>query len=610
MAISALFSKTYTTWLTHAVGDADLVCELRAMQGDEEAIYEAFYSEMEFGTSGMRGIIGAGTNRMNIYTVAKASQGVSNYILKHFNASERKVAIGYDSRVKSDVFAEVTARVFAANGIKVFIYPEIVPVPCLSYAVRELNCAMGIVITASHNPAIYNGYKVYNSEGCQITAKVADEILEEIEGVDVFEGIKKNDFKQELDIGMIEYIPGWVLETYFEKTLNQSLIDEDIKKDIKIVYSPLHGSGYVPITRVLNLAGYENINVVKEQIEPDGRFPTCPVPNPENKEAMRLGVELALEIGADIVVATDPDCDRVGVAVKRAGTEITVKTNISVENKTDSNDGSFSKINDTETSSEYVFLSGNEVGILLLDYICSRRTELGKMPEKPLFIKTIVTSDLAETVATYYGVETRNVLTGFKYIGEQIGCLESKGEESRFIFGFEESYGYLAGTSVRDKDGVVATLLVCEMAAYYRSLGKTLLERLKEIHEKHGYCVNSTYSFEFSGAAGNEKMKEIMTRFRNVCNKEDGDINTRPVNIKIIGKIDYKDGINDLPKADVIKFILEDSSSMIIRPSGTEPKIKVYLSVNAASIEEARGREERLMQTVNLMLERTEFRTK
>ncbi len=657
----------YEKWLAHAAGDADLVCELRAMQGDEAAIYEAFYSEIEFGTSGLRSVIGAGTNRMNIYTVARATQGLANYLKKNFEERARSVAISYDSRVKSDLFAETVAGVFAANGIKTFIYREIMPVPCLSYAVRELRCAAGVMITASHNPVEYNGYKVYNSDGCQITTRAAGEIFSEIERVDMFADVKKIDFKQGMDSQLIEYISDSVFSSYtknvlaqsleydpFAKTINErSFIRADFKspesiscakevlingtfsKEIKIVYSPLHGTGYVPVTTVLNKAGYENVNLVEEQITPDGSFPTCSYPNPENLAAMQPAIKLASGIEADIVLSTDPDCDRVGVAVRCLKEVDGAKTDGYQKDEQGenrefrqaaaiSNEEHQQLINAENTVYEYRALTGNEIGILLLDYICLRRTELGTMPERPVFFKTIVTSDLAATVAAHYGVETRNVLTGFKFIGEQIGFLEEKGETDRFIFGFEESYGYLAGSYVRDKDGVVASLLICEMAAYYKALDKTLTCRLDEIYEKHGYCLNSTHSFDFPGAAGFEKMKEIMTELRKagdepVCRAETASDDILYKNeiesgrnellivlsdaeteknvfsgskstagaLGIIEKIDYMDGIDDLPKADVIKFILEDGCSVIIRPSGTEPKIKVYLSVRAKNCIEA-----------------------
>ena len=575
--------EKYDKWMASAGGDADLVRELRAMGNDEDAIFEAFHKELQFGTAGLRGIIGAGTNRINIYTVARASQGIANYIRKHFNTQDFCVAISYDSRVKSDIFAEVTAGTFAANGIKAFIYPELMPVPCLSYAVRELGCAMGVMITASHNPAEYNGYKVYNSEGCQITTNAADEIFSEIEKLDFFDDTKKMDFNNGLEEKLIEYISGSVFDKYIKNVLSQSISRSETEKDIKIVYSPLHGSGYVPVTTALKEAGYENVSVVAEQVRPDGDFPTCVAPNPENKEAMSLGLKLADERGADIVIATDPDCDRVGVAVKIN----------SEDNRADFRG---------ELNGAYNFLTGNEIGILLLDYICGGRVESETMPKKPIFFKTIVTSDLAETVASHYGVETRNVLTGFKFIGEQIGFLEAKGEADRFIFGFEESYGYLVGAYVRDKDGVVASLLICEMAAYYKAFGKTLLDRLNEIYELHGYCINSTHSFEFPGASGMDKMREIMRGLREIGTSEYEDVKAGICGLKIVEKIDYMDGIDGLPKADVIKFILEDDCSVIIRPSGTEPKIKVYLSVKSDKMADAKAREEQMLNAVDGLL--------
>lgn len=646
--------EEYEKWLAYAAGDADLVRELRAMQGDEATIYEAFYSEIEFGTSGLRGLIGAGTNRMNIYTVARATQGLANYLKKNLDETSRSVAIGFDSRVKSDIFAETAARVFAANGIKTFIYREIMPVPCLSYAVRELRCAAGVMITASHNPADYNGYKVYNPDGCQITTRAAGEIFSEIERVDMFEGVKKTSFRQGIGEGLIEYIPDSVFYSYTRNVLAQSLdrehfakktisegsfsradfkpsesvtfekevlISGTFSKDIKIVYSPLHGAGYVPVTTVLRRAGYGSVNIVEEQTIPDGSFPTCPVPNPENREALLYGISLAEETEADIVIATDPDCDRVGVAVRclkrrdETKTAVLKKDASDKKNETGHSDASGEErkqlINERNEEYEYRTLTGNEVGILLLDYICLRRIALGKMPIEPLFYKTIVTSELAAKVAASYGVETRNVLTGFKFIGEQIGFLEEQGENDRFLFGFEESLGYLAGTYVRDKDGVVSSLLICEMSNYYKSHGKTLADRLNEIYENHGYCINSTHSFDFPGASGFEKMKEIMAGLRTagaepVCHVEKTFLTAADSYIGgfgIIEKIDYMDGIGDLPKSDVIKFILEDGSSVIVRPSGTEPKIKVYLGVEAPSLAEAEKRKAILFNRIKAIFE-------
>ena len=435
------YKKEYLRWLENAGGD--VLCELRDMMSDEDRIEDAFYRELEFGTGGLRGVIGAGTNRMNVYTVSKASQGLANYVCKHFEKGNRRIAIGYDSRIKSDVFAKVSAGVFAANGIEVYIYPKLMPTPCLSFAVRELNCFAGIVITASHNPSKYNGYKVYGADGCQITTEASGAILSEIEKLDVFADIKRSDFNVAVENGEIKYISDEVYTAFIEAVKGQSMLceSENIDKNVAIVYSPLNGSGLHPVTRALRESGFTNITVVKEQEEPDGNFPTCPYPNPEIKETLLLGMEYAKNHNADLLLATDPDCDRVGIAVKNS-------------------------------VGEHILLSGNEVGMLLLDYICARRKEKGRIPDDPVMIKTVVTIDMAERIAEHYGVRTVNVLTGFKFIGEQIGILEKAGKEDSYIFGFEESYGYLSGSYVRDKDAVGGSFLICEMFAYYKTCGK------------------------------------------------------------------------------------------------------------------------------------------
>ncbi len=540
----------YELWKEKAIEDKDVVSELEVISNDNSKIEDAFYRELEFGTGGLRGIIGAGTNRMNIYTVAKASQGLANYVIKSNFNGEKSIAVSYDSRIKSDLFAKVAASVFAANGIKVYSYKELMPTPCLSYAVRKLKCVAGIMVTASHNPAKYNGYKVYGEDGCQITTEAAEKILKEINDVDVFNDIKKVDFEEGLDSGIIEYISENVYTDFINEVKAESVLskDEKINKDVAIVYSPLNGTGLKPVLRTLKESGYTNITVVKEQENPDGMFPTCPYPNPEIKEAMALGMEYAKKYNADLLLATDPDCDRVGIAVKN-------------------------------TIGEYILLSGNETGMLLLDYICSKRVENKTMPQNPIMIKTIVSIDMAERIAKDYGVETINVLTGFKFIGEQIGLLEKKCEEKRFVFGFEESYGYLTGTYVRDKDAVNGAFMICEMFAYYKTKGVSLLEKLDELYRKYGYCLNTLHSYTFEGASGFEKMQNIMKSFRD--------------NIKQIGTmdvLDYKDyasGIDGLPKSNVLKFFLEGNCSVVVRPSGTEPKLKLYISISAANKNEA-----------------------
>ncbi len=549
--------------MANATEDSAVVAELQSIAGDEIRIEDAFYRELAFGTGGLRGVIGAGTNRMNIYTVAKASQGLANYVKKNFAEGERKIAVSYDSRIMSTEFAQVSAGVFAANGIQVHIYTELMPTPCLSYAVRELGCAAGIMVTASHNPSKYNGYKVYGADGCQITTEAAAEILLEIESIDVFADVVKMNFAAGLAEGMIAYIKEEIYTSFIEAVKSQTMLADDmvVDKDVSIVYTPLNGAGLKPVLRALKESGYTNIQVVKEQEEPDGNFPTCSYPNPEIQETMNLGVEYAKRYNADLLLATDPDCDRVGIAVK-------------------SNAG------------DYVLITGNEVGLLLLDYICSRRVAMGTMPESPVLVKTIVTTDMAELIADSYGVRTVNVLTGFKFIGEQIGMLEAEGKQDSYIFGFEESYGYLSGPYVRDKDAVDGAFLICEMFAYYKTQGISLLEKLEELYGKFGYCLNTLHSYEFEGSAGFQKMQSIMEEMRGQIEELAGK--------KVVKLLDYSLGIDGLPKSDVLKFILEDQCSIVVRPSGTEPKLKLYVTVSAENQEAAMKAEEELMKRVRI----------
>ena len=536
--------EQYQIWVENAHADTDVVDELNAIANDEAKIEDAFYRDLAFGTGGLRGVIGAGTNRMNVHTVAKASQGLADYVVKHFAPEERKIAVSYDSRIKSDLFAQTASGVFAANGIKVYIYSQLMPTPCLSFAVRKLNCAAGIMVTASHNPSKYNGYKVYGSDGCQITTEAADEILSEIQKLDIFGDVKTLSFEKGIENGLIEYISEDVYTAFVEEVKKQSLADNDINKDVAIVYSPLNGTGLKPVLRTLKESGYTNITVVKEQEQPDGNFPTCPYPNPEMKEAMSLGVEYAKKHNADLLLATDPDCDRVGIAVKNS-------------------------------EGEYVLISGNEVGLLLLDYICSRRISLGTMPNDPVFVKTVVTIDMAERVAAKYGLRTINVLTGFKFIGEQIGFLEEQGKADSYVFGFEESYGYLSGSYVRDKDAVDGAFLICEMFAYYATQGISLIDKLNALFDEFGYCLNTLHSYEFEGSAGFAKMQSIMEKFHRGLDVIGGK--------KVREVLDYSKGLDGLPKSDVLKFLLEDNCSVVVRPSGTEPKLKTYISVSAAT---------------------------
>ena len=525
------YKKEYGRWLRNA--DGDVKAELETM--DDAAIEDAFYRELAFGTGGLRGVIGAGTNRMNVYVVAKASQGLANYL--HPGAS---VVIGYDSRIKSEEFARVAAGVFAANGIHVWFWPVLNPVPTVSFAVRHLHASQGVMITASHNPSKYNGYKVYGPDGCQITTEAAAAILAEIEQVDVFD-VTQMGFDAAFAAGMIQYIAPDVLSEFIESVKNQSvLFGDEIDRDVAIIYTPLNGTGLLPVTRVLSECGYTNITVVEEQRLPDGNFPTCPYPNPEIREAMELGLRYCERTGADLLLATDPDCDRCGIAVR---------------------DGA-----------EYKLLTGNEVGLLLLDYICAQRQKHGKMPKHPVFIKTIVTTDLAEKIADHYGVETINVLTGFKFIGEVIGRMEKEGRAEDYICGFEESYGYLTGPYVRDKDAVNAASMICEMFAFYKTRNISLIERLNDLYEDYGFCLNTLYSYQFEGHAGMEKMEGIMKRLRNCIDEIAGQ--------KIIRTQDYAEGLDGLPKSDVIKFYLSQGS-IVVRPSGTEPKLKMYLSIKS-----------------------------
>jgi len=548
------YRKEYNRWLDLAND------EMKGLLKDysEKEIEDSFYRNLAFGTGGLRGTIGAGTNRMNVHTVGKASQGLADY-LNNICVSRPSVVIGFDSRIKSDVFAKVAADIFAANGIKVYLWPELNPVPTVSFAIRYLHASAGVMITASHNPSKYNGYKVYGGDGCQITTEVAADILAEIEKLDIFAEVKSGENAD------IEYIKPEVLTAYIEEVKGQSvLFGEEVDKNVAIVYSPLNGTGYIPVTRTLKEMGYTNITLVEEQRLPDGNFPTCPYPNPEIKESLALGMEYAKKHNADLLLATDPDCDRVGIAVK-------------------------------DKNGEYQLLSGNEVGLLLLDYICLQRMKHDKMPNDPVMVKTIVTMDLGERIAAHYGVRTIDVLTGFKFIGEQIGYLEKERKADSYIFGFEESYGYLTGSYVRDKDGVNGAYMICEMFSFYKTKGISLIEKLKEIYNEYGYCLNTLHSFEFDGAVGFSKMQDIMKEFRkglDVIGEK-----------KVVETLDYSKGINGLPKSDVLKYLLEDNCSVVVRPSGTEPKLKTYFSVSAENKEEAIKQESVMVEELKKFFE-------
>ena len=545
--------KAFDLWMEKACADPDLKAELQSVANDEDAKNDRFYRDLEFGTGGLRGVIGAGTNRMNVYTVKKATQGLAEYILS--SGAEKSVAISYDSRIKSTYFAKSAAEVLAANGIKVHIYSELMPTPMLSWATRALGCGAGIMLTASHNPAKYNGYKVYGADGCQLTLDAANAVLAKINNIDIFEGVKSVDFEKALCDGMISYIGNDVIDEYYKKVLEQGL-HTDLVADsgLKVVYTPLNGTGNKPVRRILSEIGVKNVVVVSEQELPDGNFPTCPYPNPEIKEALQRGLDLCAKEQPDLLLATDPDCDRVGIAVP---------------------DGD-----------RYELFTGNEVGALLLEYICKERIALGTMPKNPVAVKTIVTTNITRAICAKYGVELREVLTGFKFIGEQIGFLEEKGEENRYIFGFEESYGYLAGGYVRDKDAVVASMLICEMAAFYRTKGISLIEARKRMYDEYGVYFNALDNFTCEGASGMERMKEIMSGLRENAPTAIG-------GVKVLSVSDYAKSVTTdtatgakteitLPKSDVITFDLEDAASVIIRPSGTEPKIKVYYTTKGA----------------------------
>lgn len=569
-----MYMEQYNRWLAFPLEDTDLKPELASIKGNDEQIRERFAIDLSFGTAGLRGVLGAGTNRMNIYTVRRATQGLAAYLLKTQKAPS--VAISYDSRIKSDLFANEAACVLAANGVKAYIYPTLQPVPALSFAVRQLATSAGIMVTASHNPAKYNGYKAYGPDGCQMTTEAADAVLAEIESIDIFSGVKTLSFEKGLENGFIQYIGDDVLDAFYQNVLAQRIRPEiATNASLKLVYSPLNGAGNLPVRHVLAAAGYTDITIVPQQELPDGNFPTCSYPNPEIRETLDLGLQLAQKTNADLMLATDPDADRVGIAVR-------------------------------DKQGEYHLLSGNEVGILLLDYICTGRKEKGTMPANPVMVKSIVTSPMADEVAAYHGVEAINVLTGFKYIGDQILKLEQKGEEKRFIFAFEESYGYLAGTYVRDKDAVVASLLICEMAAWHNSRGSSLYEALTDLYTRHGRYLNVVDSFSFEGLSGMEKMASIMANIRTNPPSEIG-------GLAVLQQADYETHICldlqtgeqkklDLPSANVLVYTLEEGASVIVRPSGTEPKIKVYYTTKGKALHDSEKIQQKLALAIKPLL--------
>ena len=542
--------KLYEIWCENATEDQDLAQELAAVKNDDEAIFDRFYTSLKFGTAGLRGVIGAGTNRMNIYVVRQATQGLANYVLNKYGKGA--VAISHDSRIKADLFMIEAAKVLAANGLKVYITSELQPTPVLSYLVRYFKCQAGIMVTASHNPAKYNGYKAYGEDGCQMTDAAAAAVYDEIQKLDMFSDVKIADFDEAVKSGMIEYVDDSVYDSYLEKVLEQQ-VNPGICKgaDLKVVYTPLNGCGNKLVRRVLKAIGVEDVSIVKEQELPDGNFTTCPYPNPEIKEALQKGLELCEKVQPDLLLATDPDSDRVGIAVRDY-------------------DGS------------YRLITGNEDGVMLTNYILSCKKAAGTLPENPVVVKTIVTTKLMEKLCEKYGCELKNVLTGFKYIGEVILNLEKKGEENRYLFGFEESYGYLSGTYVRDKDAVVASMLIAEMAAYYKKQGKSLAEIIDGMYKEYGYYLNQTFAFEFEGAAGMQKMADMMEGVRKDIPQEIAGYKTVKVSDYLLKKeTDLVTGATadiTLPTSNVIAVNLENDNAVIFRPSGTEPKIKLYVT--------------------------------
>ena len=551
-----MYLEDYKRWSEADLEDESLKEELQSIKDNDEEIKDRFAVALKFGTAGLRGVLGAGSNRMNIYVVRQATQGLANWVKTQ--GGNQLGAISYDSRINSDVFAKTAACVLAANGIKVRIYDALMPVPALSFATRYYEANAGIMVTASHNPAKYNGYKAYGPDGCQMTDEAADIVYAEIQKTDILTGAKMMSFEDGMAAGMIAYVGDDCKEALYDAIKARSVRPGICRTaGLKLVYSPLNGSGLVPVTRILEDIGITDVTIVPEQQYPDGNFPTCPYPNPEIFEALRLGLELAEKSGADLMLATDPDADRVGIAMKCP-------------------DGT------------YELVSGNEAGVLLLDYICAGRVEKGTMPEKAVAVKSIVSTPLADAVAANYGVELRSVLTGFKWIGDQIAQLEAAGEVDRFIFGFEESYGYLAGPYVRDKDAIIGSMLICEMAAYYRSIGSSLKQRMEEIYDKYGRYLNKVDSFEFPGLSGMDKMAGIMDDLRRNPPKEIG-------GYAVVKVTDFKKPEETgLPAANVLIYKLEGGAEVIVRPSGTEPKIKTYFTTLGKDLAEAQAQKDTL----------------
>ena len=567
-------NELYNLWLEKATADPDLKKELLSVKGNDDEILDRFYRSLEFGTAGLRGVIGAGTNRMNYYTVGRATQGLADFLNKHFE--NPSIAIGYDSRIKSEYFSVEAAKTLAANGIKVYLYEELEPTPCLSFAIRHFKTSSGIILTASHNPAKYNGYKCYNENGYQMTDEEAAETYDFIQKVDYFTGIKTMDFDEAKEKGLIEYMGQDVIDLFLDEVIKQCVnmgICE--KANLNVIYTPLNGTGNKPVRKILDRIGVKNIHIVPEQENPDGNFPTCPFPNPEIKQAFECALKLAENVKPDLLLATDPDCDRVGIAV---------------------NNG----------SGEFQLMTGNEVGAMLLNYLLSQKKEQGTLSENSIAVKSFVSTDLAEVIAKKYNCTFKNLLTGFKYIGELITQLESEGRSEDFVMGFEESYGYLAGTHARDKDAVVASMLICEMAAYYKAQGKTLIDVMNGLYDEFGYYCNTVQSYTFEGASGMEKMAAIMDGLRvNKPSSFAGYEVTKIDDYKTSKSTDVKTGEENeitLPKSNVLAYTLTDGNKVIVRPSGTEPKIKAYITAIGTSEENAKQIAQELLKDADKLM--------
>lgn len=566
--------QLYSLWTEKAVLDPDLISELESIKYDDSEIFDRFYKSLEFGTGGLRGVIGAGTNRMNVYTVMQATQGLADYLNDSFDSPS--VAIAFDSRIKSEDFAHAAAGVLAANGIKVWIFPVLVPTPMLSFAVRRLSCSSGIVITASHNPSKYNGYKCYDHRGYQMTDEAAARTLDYINKIDIFNGVKSMSFDDALAEDLVDFIEGWLFNEFYD-AVDSTRIERDAcaASGLKVIYSPLNGTGNRPVRTMLERIGVKEVKVVSEQERPDGTFPTCPFPNPEIRQVFEIALDMAKDFPADLLLATDPDCDRVGIAVRHNG--------------------------------EYTLMTGNEVGAMLTEYLLSRRAAHGDLPSAPIVIKSFVTTDLIEKICQKYGAEIRNTLTGFKYIGEIITDLDENGEADRFIAGMEESYGYLVGTHARDKDGVVGAVLITEMAAYYKTLGKDLVEVMGDIYREHGMYLNTLINIAFEGAEGMKAMNAIMDKLRNQPPKALAGLKVENVSDYLMSvSLDIETGEThtiELPKSNVLQFKLPGGSGAIIRPSGTEPKIKIYVTACAADKNAALDLNDRISAEMKQILE-------